>query len=173
MKKTVYTILIFSLAIGFFLIAMDELTKERDKFNIPSRFEKVVVDLNERTRTNELLFTRELELPSSVEFFIQSDNPSEKNVKVISESEILGLNSREINFTVLEYTGNSSTSGTFIMQPGKYYVYITSEKADGKIVIGYQETEKEQSEFERLYKIHKGDLNIDRGIDRGTVLLSV
>lgn len=159
MKKTVYTILIFSIVIGLFLIIMDELAKEKDGFNVPSRFEKVIVDLSEEARTNELLFTRELDVPSSVDFFIQSDDASEKNVKIISESEILGINSHEINFTVWKYTGNSYTSGTFIMQPGKYSVYLTSEKTDGKIVIGYQETEKEQSEFERLYKIHKGDLN--------------
>lgn len=159
MKKTVYAILITSLIIGFCLTIMDELAKNKDEFNIPSRFDKVIVDLSEQTRTNELLFTRELDVPSSVEFFLQSDDISEKSVKVISESEILGLNSREINFTVRRFTGNSSTSGTFTMQPGRYSVYLTSEKADGKIAIGYRETEKEQSEFERLYKIHKGDLN--------------
>ena len=158
-NETVYAILITSLIIGFCLIIMDELAKNKDEFNIPSRFDKVIVDLSEQARTNELLFTRELDVPSSVEFFIQSDDISEKSVKVISESEILGLNSREINFTVRRFTGNSSTSGTFTMQPGRYSVYLTSEKADGKIAIGYRETEKEQSEFERLYKIHKGDLN--------------
>lgn len=159
MKRTVYTILIASLVVGFYLIVMDELSKNKDGFNIPSRFKKVIVDLSDRTRTNELLFTSELDEPSSVEFFIQSDDPSEKTVRVISESEILGNNSREINFIVRRFTGSSSTSGTFIMQKGKYSVYLTSEQTDGKIAIGYQDTTKEPSEFERLYKIHMGDLN--------------
>lgn len=159
MKKTVYAILISSLIIGFCLIIMDELAKGKDGFNVPARFEKVIVDLSEQSGTNELLFTRELNVPSSVEFFIQSDSANEKSVKVVSESGILGMNGKEINFIVWKYTGNSSISGTYIMQPGKYSVYLTSGKANGKVAIGYRETEKELSEFERLYKIHKGDLN--------------
>jgi len=159
MKKTVYIILTVSLMIGFCLIMLDELTKDRNEFNIPSRFQKVIVDLKDRARTDELLFTRELEVPSSVEFFIQSDDMSTKNVKIISESEILGKNSREINFTIQRLTGNSSVSGTYIMNKGKYSVYLTSEKTEGKIAIGYQEKPVEPTEFERLYKIHNGDLN--------------
>lgn len=159
MKKTVYAILIFSLIIGLPLIILDIIDKNKDEFIIPPRFRKVVVDLSDRARTNELLFENELEVPSRVEFFIQSDATGEKNVKVISDSEILGLKSREINFKIGNFTGNASILATFIIDAGKYSVYLTSEKTNGKIAIGYQETSKEVSEFERLLKIHNGDLN--------------
>ena len=159
MKKTVYAILIFSLIIGLPLMILDVLAKNNDEFSIPSRFEKVVVDLGDKARTKELLFTNELEVPSSVEFKIQSNTASEKNMTIISEMDILGLGTREINFKVGNLIGASSISSTFIMDKGKYSVYLTSEKTDGKIAIGYQEAAKEAPEFERLSKIHKGDLD--------------
>jgi len=157
MKKTVYSILICSLVVGFGLIIMDGLDK--DEFNIPSRFEKVIVDLSDQFGSDVLLFTKDLHVPSNVEFFIQSDNISEKNVKIVSESEILGFSSKEVNYTVGRYIGNSCIASTFTMDKGKYSVYLTSEKTKGKLVIGHQETAKESSEFERLYKIHNGELN--------------
>lgn len=159
MKKTVYSILIFSLIIGLCLILTEQITKENDGIRIPSRFKKANVDLIDHLRVNELLFTNELGEPSSVEFFIQSDSENEKQIRVISESEILGRNSNEIQFTLGKLTGSSGIAGTYILQPGKYSVYLTSEKTEGRVGIGYQETAKEPSEFERLYKIHKGDLN--------------
>ncbi|HHY82414.1 MAG TPA: hypothetical protein GX505_07010 [Clostridiales bacterium] len=45
------------------------------------------------------------------------------------------------------------------MVKGKYSVYLTSEKTNGTLVIGHQETDKEPNEFERLYKIHNGELD--------------
>jgi hypothetical protein len=159
MKKTVYTILIVSLIIGLPLMILDTMNKDRDQFKIPSRFNKVVVDLSDKARTEELLFEKELQVPTKVEFIMQSDAEGVKNVKVISESEILGFKSREFNFPVGRYTGNSSTSATFIMDVGKYSVYLTSEKTNGKLAMGHQETSKEASEFERLLKIHNGDLD--------------
>lgn len=159
MKKTVYAILIFSLIIGIPLMVMDVFAKKQGDFKIPSRFEKVVINLGDKARTKELLFTNELKAPSTVEFMIQSDTANEKNVMVVSESDILGYNARELNVRVGNLTGTSSIASTFTMDKGKYSVYLTSEKADGEIAIGYQETAKEPSEFERLSKIHKGNLN--------------
>jgi len=157
MKKTIYSILIISLVVGFVLIIMDGLN--RDDFKVPSRFEKVIVDLNEQFGTDVLLFTKELNVPSTVEFFIQSDDESPKNVKIVSESEILGLYAREVDFTVGKLTGDARIAGTFTMDKGRYSVYVTSDKAVGKLVVGLQETAKEPSDFERLYKIHNGELN--------------
>ncbi len=157
MKKTVYTILIICLLVGLSLIILDNIHK--DQFNVPSRFNKLIIDLNEKTRTDELIFESELKVPAVVEFFIQSDAVGEKIVKVVSESKILGLKSHERILRVGQYTGNASTSSTFIMDAGKYSVYLTGDKTDGKIAIGYQETKKDRSEFERLLKIHNGDLN--------------
>ena len=92
MKKTVYSILIISLVIGVCLIILD--SKGNDQFNIPSRFEKVIIDLSSQSGTDVLLFTKELDVPSTVEFFIQSDNETPKNIKVVSQSEILRINGR-------------------------------------------------------------------------------
>jgi len=156
-KKTVYSILIISLVIGVCLIILD--SKGNDQFNIPSRFEKVIIDLSSQSGTDVLLFTKELDVPSTVEFFIQSDNETPKNIKVVSESEILGINGREVNFTVGKVTGNACVASTFVMDKGRYSVYLTSEKTKGKLAIGHQETAKEPAEFDRLYKIHNGDLN--------------
>ncbi|MDD2628770.1 MAG: hypothetical protein PHV61_01155 [Limnochordia bacterium] len=159
MKKTVYTILILSIVIGVSLMVFDIMDRSSDGFRIPARFKKVVVDLSDRARSNELLFENHLEVPSSIELFMQSNAAGEKTVEVISESEILGLNRRKIDFNVGQYTGNSATSATFVMDAGKYSVYLTSPQTDGQIAIGYQESPKESSEFERLYRIHEGDLD--------------
>ncbi|NLM45494.1 MAG: hypothetical protein GX200_01640 [Firmicutes bacterium] len=159
MKKSVFAILRLCVIVGVLLVALDALDKSKGKFNLPSRFEKVIVDLSEKARNNELLFTNALDVPSKVEFMLQSDAEGEKEVKIVSEAEILGLKSREANFKVGKFTGNSSISAAFIMGKGSYSVYLTSEKKSGEIAIGHQESAVEISEFERLLKIHKGDLN--------------
>lgn len=156
-KKTVYFILIFSLVIGFGLIIMDAMSG--DGFNVPTRFEKVTVDLNAQFGTDVLIFSKKLDVPSTVEFFIQSDDAGMKNIRIVSESEILGLSSKEINHMVGRITGNACMASTLTLDKGGYSIYLTSEKASGKLVIGHQETEKEPSEFERLYKIHNGEAN--------------
>jgi len=156
-KKTICFILILSLAVGFSLVIMD--LSDWDGFNVPSRFEKVTVDLSDQFGTDVLLFRKELNVPSTVEFFIQSNDDSAKNVKIVCESEILGFSSNEIEYTVTKLTGNSCIASTLSMNKGGYSVYLTSEKAEGKLVIGHQEKAADPSEFERLYKIHNGDLN--------------
>jgi len=159
MKKAIYSILISILFVGFFLVIIDGLSKAGDGFNIPSRFEKVVVDLGKQYGTDVLVFTKELNVPSTVELIIQSNAANEKKVKIVSESEILGTNSSEIDYTVWKLTGNASISSTLTLDKGRYSVYVTSEKTDGKLVIGHVETAREPSEFERLYKIHNGEPN--------------
>ncbi|HHY82413.1 MAG TPA: hypothetical protein GX505_07005 [Clostridiales bacterium] len=61
------------------MIIIDGLSKAMNEFNVPSRFEEVTVDLGDQYGTDVLLFTKELNAPSTVEFFIQSDNTSEKS----------------------------------------------------------------------------------------------
>lgn len=156
-KKTVYFILVFSLVIGFGLIIMDAMSG--DVFRVPTRFEKVTVDLDEQYGTDVLIFSKKLDVPSTVEFFIQSDDAGMKNISIVSESEILGLSGKRINFMVGRITGNECIASTLTLDKGGYSIYLTGEKASGRLVIGHQETEKEPSEFERLCKIHNGEIN--------------
>lgn len=158
-KQTVYKILVMSLMIGLPLMILDGISKQKVEFMVPERFETMIVDLSDQNRVNELLFEREIDVPTGIEFFIQSDTASEKTVKVVSESEILGTNRHEINMVVGKVTGTASTAVSFIMDAGKYSVYLTNEKMEGKIAIGYQENPTKLSEFERLLKIHQGELN--------------
>jgi len=157
-KKTVYFILIFSLIVGLCLTIMDALGGD-DGFDVPSRFETVTVDLDKQSGTDVLIFSEKLDAPSTVELFIQSNDASIKNIRIVSESEILGISGKEINFTVGRVTGDSCIARTLTLDKGGYSVYLTSRKAGGKLVIGHQEREKEPSEFERLYKIHNGEIN--------------
>lgn len=156
-KKTVYFILIFSLVAGFGLIIMDALSG--DGFDVPARFETVTVDLDKQFGTDVLVFSEKLDVPSTVELFIQSNDASIKNVRIVSESDILGFSGKELNFTVGRIIGNACVARTLTLDKGGYSVYITSKKASGKLVIGHQEKEMEPSEFERLYKINNGEIN--------------
>lgn len=158
MKKTISFILIFSLVVGLGLIIMDALSGN-DGFDVPTWYETVTVDLDKQFGTDVLIFSEKLDVPSTVDFFIQSDDASIKNIRIVSESEILGLSGKEINFMVGRVTGNSCIARTLTLDKGGYSVYLTSSKANGKLVIGHQEREKAPSEFERLYKIHNGEIN--------------
>ncbi len=153
-----YSILLFSLIICLPLMIIDYVSQNKEAFNIPSRFDKVIVDLSEQDRTEELIFESDLNVPSSVELFIQSDASGEKIVKVVSESAILGYKNQEIYFNIGQYTGSASTSATLIIDPGTYSIYLSGEKTEGKIAVGYRVTPKDISEYERLLKIHNGDL---------------
>lgn len=165
MKRVVYFILIFSLVIGAGLVIMDKYGSEvfgdgaAGGFNVPARFEKVTVDLEEQYGTDVMIYSKELDAPSTVELFIQSNDNAQKNVRIVSESEILGFNGKEIDFMVGMVTGNSCVARTLTLDKGGYSVYLTSGRSGGKLVIGHQESEIEASEFERLYKIHNGEIN--------------
>lgn len=171
MRKTVYVILASCLLLGLVLMVLDGLTQSvspgMGDFNVPKGFESFLVDLNEKTRTDELLFTGELEWPSYLDLFFQSDAAGIKHVTVVSESDILGAIDRRMSFAVGTFTGKASSSPSLLMDAGKYSVYLTSEQTEGKIVIARRSTAVDVSEFERLSKIHKGDLdNPPEGYER-------
>ena len=159
MKKIVVIILGLRLLIGVPLMILDVIGQTKDVFTIPSNYDKVIVDLSEESRTEKLLFEHELKVPSKVDFFMQSDASGEKTIKVKSESDIVGLAYQEIDFSVGTYTGNTATSPSLIMGAGSYSVYLTSENTDGRIAIGYRETPMDPEEYDRLLKVHKGELN--------------
>ncbi len=55
MKKIVVIILGLSLLIGVPLMILDVIGQTKDVFTIPSNYDKVIVDLSEESRTEELL----------------------------------------------------------------------------------------------------------------------
>lgn len=159
MKRTVFVILLLSLLVGIPLMILDALQKSQSQFNVPDRFTKLVVDLNTNTKADELLLERQLEGPATVELFIQSDSGSLKEVKLVSTGEILGLDGNTLDFQVGRLTGTQATAATVLLGPGKYALYLTSPKQAGTLVIGYQEIPADPKEFERLTKVHQGDLD--------------
>lgn len=158
-KRTVFTILIFSLLVGIPLMIADALQKNQSPFRVPERFAQLMVDLSTGDRTDELLLERNLEAPTAVELFIQSDSNRLKEVKLVSTGEILGLDGNTLDFQVERLTDTQATAATVLLAPGKYALYLTSHKQEGKLVIGYQETAADTKEFERLAKIHHGELD--------------
>lgn len=159
MKKTVFLIIILSLAVGLPLMVLDVLQGGTSQFKVPERFEQVIVDLGTGAKNNELILERNLAVPSTVELFLQSDAEGLKQIKLVSEGEILGQDGREVEFLLERIVGNASSSATLLLEPGSYRVYLTSDQLKGKMVLGYQETPKEEREFQRLSQIHQGRLN--------------
>jgi hypothetical protein len=158
MKKSVYSILLLSLVIGLPLMIIDFIGQNKDDFHVPTGFSQLVIDLSDQDRSEEPVLEIDLTVPSNVELFMQSDAPGIKIVRVVSESVILGYKHQEIDFAIGQYTGSASTSSTLVMAPGKLSLALTGEKTDGKIVIGYRITDKDPTEYERLMRIHNGDL---------------
>lgn len=159
MKKTIQIVLVVTLLVGLGLIIMEQLYGNKDDFKIPAGYKKEIVDLSDHVRSDELLFTIELDSPSELSFFIQSDADNEKVIKVTGDSKIIGMNSNELIFNVRAYSGNEATSSRNIVNKGKYSVYITSEQTDGRLAIGYKATPIDLSEYERLSRIDMGDLD--------------
>lgn len=159
MKKKLYVFLVACLILGLWLSILDQRIKKQDGFMFPSRFTSVLVDLNQHPRMDEVVLSRELTVPTTVELMFQSDTANLKHVKVVSEGQILGKKSNEVNFIVGQFMGTASVSATMIMTPGKYNICLTSDQVKGLLIINYQETAIETAEFERLYRIHNGELN--------------
>ena len=82
MKKTVYSILIITLFIGLGLIITEQLTKDRNVFKVPSGYHKEIID--SRIIPDQMSFFSRVGVPSTVEIFVQSDNDSDKIIKIIN-----------------------------------------------------------------------------------------
>lgn len=139
-------------------MVMDSMQSRQDRFRIPNRFNQLVVDLNTGRRTDELILERTLQSPALVKMIFQSDSETLKHLRIVSESEIIGRDAREDEIELNRLIGPTSTSASLLLGRGKYALYLTSEKAPGKLVVGYQETPYEPEEFARLERIHRGEL---------------
>ena len=104
MKRTVFVILILSLAMGIPLMVFDFLYRGESEFRVPEDMEQLVVDLDTADRTEELLLERDLIMPSMVELFMQSDTEGLKRLKLVSEGELLGRREPRVDFFVQRYT---------------------------------------------------------------------
>jgi len=159
MKKFIVGILVICLIIGMPLIAMDALAGKNGKFNIPMGYKKLSIDLSEKSRNNETVFTKELKEPTKLNLRIQGDTKAECNVTVTCDTKIIGTNMNEETYTVRNMTGNSYISHELFVGAGKYTIKVTNQKTEGQIVIGYREKTIETSEYERLKKIDSGHLD--------------
>lgn len=159
MKRTVFVILILSLAMGIPLMVFDFLYRGESEFRVPEDMEQLVVDLDSADRTEELLLERDLIMPSMVELFMQSDTEGLKRLKLVSEGELLGRREPRVDFFIQRYTGPQAAFVSLMLAPGKYAIYLNSQREAGQLTIGYRETPMEPAEFERLFKIHRGDLS--------------
>jgi len=158
MKKLVPGILLICLIIGIPLMILDALSTN-SQFTIPKGYKKIEVNLNKQSRDNEMVYSGSLKVPKKVEFYIQSDSPEEKYLTISSEKKFIGMSGNETSFEVGEFTKNSYSSPTFLFGTGKYNIFISNEKAKGKLIIGYKEIPIKESDFERLSKIDNGNLN--------------
>lgn len=159
MRKRVFIALVLSLLVGVPLMVLDLLHKNDSTFFIPEGFQTIAVDLSTTERIEELILERELLTPSNVEIRVQSDSLGLKHLKVLSNSGILGHAEDHVDFLVERYTGPEWSSVNLLLPPGKYAVYLTSPQEKGQLVLNYREVPTDQAQFERLFKIHGGDLN--------------
>jgi hypothetical protein len=159
MKKLIIGILAVCLLIGIPFILMDVIATGNGPFNIPSGFKKIKVDLKEKERNNEVVLTKEIKNATVVCFMVQSDSDTNSTVRILSDKKFIGSNAVEEKFEVKSLTGKSYMSPTFMLQPGHFSITVTNVITDGNLMIGYKEKEIEASEYERLLKIDRGDLN--------------
>jgi hypothetical protein len=159
MRKLLTAILIICLLIGIPLMIIDRIDTGNGTFKIPSGYKKIKIDLQEKVRKNELIYEKELKVPTRVNIMVQCDSDSKSFLHVSSEKKILGNSKKEEDYQINKLTGNSSMSMTYILQPGKYSITITNPKVEGTVMLGYNEKAVETSEYERLSKIDSGDLN--------------
>jgi hypothetical protein len=157
MKKIILGILIICLIVGLPLIVMDALAGKND-FRIPSGYKKIVIDLNEKTRNNEIIFTSTNSNPILVDFYIQSDSEIINQLTIVSENNIVGTNSNEKSFNFGNIVQEAAVSSSILMT-GKYTILLKNEKTKGKMIIGYKERKIENSEIDRLIKIDEGDID--------------
>lgn len=159
MKKTVFGILIICLLIGIPLIILDAFPNAKGQFTIPSDYSKIVIDLNEKTRDNEVVFSSILETPRGIDLYIQSDSSEEKIIEIASEHKIIGKPDNKYHFSVNQVTNNMANTLNQIYNAGQFTISLTNRQAEGKLVIGYRERTISSSEIERLLKIDSGDLD--------------
>ncbi len=159
MKKLIIIVLAACLLIGIPFIIMDRIAENNGDFNIPSWYETVRIKLEEKARNSEVVYTKELTNATVVSFMIQSNSQTDSTIRISSDKKLIGSNTHEETFMISNMTGKSYLSPKMILQPGTYTITVTSKKTEGVVMIGYQETELNSSEYERLLKIDQGDLN--------------
>lgn len=159
MKKIVIGVMAIIVLIGVPFLIMSMLSKKDGAFNIPNSYKVISVDLMEKARDNEVVFTKELDTAAEISFRIQSNSQTESIVRISSDETLIGMNTKENVNPVCDITGNSYIGSRIMLQPGTYKITVTNAKAEGEIRIGYKEKEIEASEYERLMKLDGGELD--------------
>lgn len=159
MKKIIIGILGLCLLVGIPFMIMDLLAEDNGAFNIPSGYKKIEVNLNEKARKHELVYTKELKNAAEISFMIQCDTDIQSIISIESDKKLIGSSTDKEVFDIRKITGSSYLSPKMLLQPGKYSIRITNVQTDGEIVIGYKEKELKEAEYKRLLKIDNGELN--------------
>ncbi len=162
MKKVVFGLLVICLMAGIPLMIMDSNMGSNGvngKFTIPAGYTKIEIDLDEKSRNSEVIFTSTLDIPKGFDLYVQSDSEEEKIIEVTSEHKFIGKADNKHILNVNKVTDNMANTFNQIFGPGEISISLTNQKAKGKIVIGYRERAIDISEYERLSKIDSGDLN--------------
>lgn len=159
MKKLIIIILAGCLLIGVPFMVLDYLSVRNGEFNIPAGYEKIRISLEEKARTNETVYTKELTGATEVSFMIQSNSDINSTIKISCDKKLIGNNNYEETYQISQMTGNSYLSPKLLLQPGRYTITVTNTQTSGSIMIGYQEKPLAEREYQRLLKIEEGDLN--------------
>lgn len=158
MKRFLIVIVIICFMIGIPLLIIDRLAMNGD-FKIPGNYNMIKVDLNDKVRSNEIVYTKKLNTAAKVRFMIQCDSDAQGSIQIASEQKILGSNFKEETIMLMKVTGSQSMNPELILQPGNYSITVTNEKTEGTMIIGYNEKELPAAEYERLKKVDGGELN--------------
>lgn len=159
MKKPAIAALAVGLLILIPLMFIGFLASNQNSFKIPHRFEKIKIDMNEKVRTEEVVYKKMLKAATRVDIMVQCDVDSNSSISIISDKKIIGSNVNKLNYQINKLTGNSSMSMSLILQPGNYSISISNNKTKGSIMIGYEEKKMSTSEYERLKRIDSGELD--------------
>ena len=126
MKKTVPIILIICLLIGLPLMVIDAVYK-KSGFTIPIGYKKIEIDLNEKYRNDEIIFSKSLKGPERVYFYIQSDSLEEKNITIASSKKFIGFYDKKSNYTIQKKLNNSCVSTGLLLNSGMFYITVSNE----------------------------------------------
>lgn len=159
MKKIMIGILGICLLVGVPFIIMDLLAGSSGVFHTSPGYKRIELDLGEKARDDEVVYTKELKHAAEISFMIQSDADAESSVSIESDEKFLGSDTNKESCPVGNMTGTSYLSPKMLLQPGKYTIKVTNIQTGGKLMIGYKERKLETAEYERLLKIDKGELN--------------
>lgn len=159
MKKLIFSILIICLLTGIPLMVMDTLSDEKSTFIVPSGYKTIEIDLGEKARNNDVVFSTVLNEAEVFDIYLQSDSDESKDIMLTSDHKIIGQKGYSSNYQIGKVINHEAMGSKYILNAGQITITLTSAQAKGKLLIAYRENAISPSGFERLSKIDNGELN--------------